>query len=574
MASLDPYSGVLGSRLAKHLLRRATFNITQSRIAEYANYTVDQALTNLLSTSIKNLSQPIHYVSGNLISPSPWINNDSTFGPANDDNGSGSQRQNDFVTSWWMDEARRDTSLRSKMTYFLFTNLTAPQKDNGDSAYYYDYLMLLEHFCLSNWKELVFQVSINPRMLEFLNNDENTVANPNENYARELLELYTIGVGKPIYIDDNGNVAFEGNPLNYTESDIEKIAEVLTGWRFDKNQRSSMPLNGESNGNLPCGYPVPSDHNFSSKQLSSHFDNHLIPAWDPTGKTDSQKKAQMETELRDLIDVILAQEETAKYICRKLYRFFVSRNISNEIETEIIIPLAATFRTSYNLEEVITQLLKSKHFYDADDSDSNDEIIGGLIKSPLDLALQTITLFHFPVADPIENGELHYKNFYQNNIINNLLVQSAHPPFGETTTPPAGFPAQYSGPNYDRNWFNSSTIIYRYNICKNVLFKGAFGFDPTAFIQEVVADPSNPELMVTTLTDMMFPEAPSDERKQYFIETFLFDGGSLLQEGDSKYYYWESLWADYSQGNKVNTVKNILKSLIEALIWSQEFQTT
>jgi len=574
MASLDPYSGVLGSRLAKHLLRRATFNITKARITEYANYTVDQALTNLLSTSIKNLSQPIHYVSGNLISPSPWINNDSTFGPANDDNGSGSQRQNDFVTSWWMDEARRDTSLRSKMTYFLFTNLTAPQKDNGDSAYYYDYLMLLEHFCLSNWKELVFQVSINPRMLEFLNNDENTVANPNENYARELLELYTIGVGKPIYIDDNGNVAFEGNPLNYTESDIEKIAEVLTGWRFDKNQRSSMPLNGESNGNLPCGYPVPGDHNFSSKQLSIHFDNHLIPAWDPTGTTDSQKKAQMEAELRDLIDVILAQEETAKYICRKLYRFFVSRNISNEIETEIIIPLAATFRTSYNLEEVITQLLKSKHFYDADDSDSNDEIIGGLIKSPLDLALQTITLFHFPVADPIENGELHYKNFYQNNIINNLLVQSAHPPFGETTTPPAGFPAHYSGPNYDRNWFNSSTIIYRYNICKNVLFKGAFGFDPTAFIQEVVTDPSNPELMVTTLTDMMFPEAPSDERKQYFIETFLFDGGSLLQEGDSKYYYWESLWADYSQGNKVNTVNNILKSLIEALIWSQEFQTT
>ena len=574
MASLDPYLGVLGSRLAKHLLRRATFNITQARIAEYANYTVDQALTNLLITSNKNLNQPIHYVSGNLTSPSPWINDDLIFGPANDDNGSGSQRQNDFLTSWWMDEARRDTSLRSKMTYFLFTNLTAPQKDNGDSAYYYDYLMLLEHFCLSDWKELVFQVSINPRMLEFLNNDENTVANPNENYARELLELYTIGVGKPIYIDENGNVAFEGNPLNYTESDIEKIAEVLTGWRFDKNQRSSMPLNGENNGNLPCGYPVPSDHNFSSKQLSSHFDNHLIPAWDPTGKTESQKKAQMEAELRGLIDVILAQEETAKYICRKLYRFFVSRNISNEIETEIIIPLAATFRTSYNLKEVITQLLKSKHFYDADDSDSNDEIIGGLIKSPLDLALQTITLFHFPVADPIDNGELHYKNFYQNNIINNLLVQSAHPPFGETTTPPAGFPAQYSGPNFDRNWFNSSTIIYRYKICKNVLFKGAFGFDPTTFIQEVVADPSNPELMVTTLTDMMFPEVPSDERKQYFIETFLFDGGSLLQEGDSKYYYWESLWADYSQGNKVNTVKNILKSLIEALIWSQEFQTT
>ena len=47
------------------------------------------------------------------------------------------------IDGWWMDEARRDTSLRSKMTYFLFTNLTAPQKDNGKSAYYYDYLMVL-----------------------------------------------------------------------------------------------------------------------------------------------------------------------------------------------------------------------------------------------------------------------------------------------------------------------------------------------------------------------------------------------------------------------------------------------
>ena len=195
MATIDPYTGTLGSRLAKHLLRRATFNVTQTRISEYANYTVDQALTNLLKTSNKNLNQPIHYVNGNLTSPAPLINDDSIFGTINKDHGSGSQRQNDFVTSWWMDEARRDISLRSKMTYFLFTNLTAPQNDNGDSAYYYDYLMLLEHFCLSDWKELVFQVSINPRMLEFLNNDENTVDNPNENYARELLELYTIGVG-------------------------------------------------------------------------------------------------------------------------------------------------------------------------------------------------------------------------------------------------------------------------------------------------------------------------------------------------------------------------------------------
>ena len=353
-----------------------------------------------------------------------------------------------------------------------------------------------------------------------------------------------------------------------------RVARILTGWRFDKDDRPGMPLNGAANGNLPTGYALPDEHDFDAKQLSEYFDDYQIDAFDTTGKSESQKKAQMESELRGLIDKILEQDETAKYICRKLYRFFVSRNISTEIEADIIIPLAATFRANYNLTEVITQLLKSQHFYDADDTNSSDEIIGGLIKSPLELVLQTVTLLNFPVPDPITQGELHYRVFYENTIIKKFLDISAQPIFGDTNTPPAGFPAHYSSPNFDKSWFNSSTIIPRYNICKIVFFKGNFGFNPGDFIKEVVPNPSDPEEIVDVLTDMMFPETPSQERKQYFIDTFLFDGGSLLQEGDAKYYYWNSLWADYLGGIKENTVNSILESLIEALIWSQEYQTT
>ena len=161
-------------------------------------------------------------------------------------------------------------------------------------------------------------------MLEFLNNDLNTKGLVNENYARELLELYTIGVGKPIYIDNNGNVAFEGDPLNYSETiDIPEVARILTGWRFDKNNRPGMPLNGTANGNLPTGYASPSEHDFKGKQLSAYFDNYQIESWNTFGRSDSEKKAQMEAELRGLIDKILEQDETAKYVCRKLYRFFV-----------------------------------------------------------------------------------------------------------------------------------------------------------------------------------------------------------------------------------------------------------
>ena len=94
MASLDPYSGVLGSRLAKHLLRRTSFNITKARIEEFASYNVNQALDVLLAPSQKNLNQPIHYpgsctikVNGvdvqiNLTHPAPWINDEPAEPPS------------------------------------------------------------------------------------------------------------------------------------------------------------------------------------------------------------------------------------------------------------------------------------------------------------------------------------------------------------------------------------------------------------------------------------------------------------------------------------------------------------
>ena len=86
MASLNPFEGALGSRLAKHLLRRATFNISQQRIGQFAAYNVDQAISQLLAPSVKNLNQPIHYVNGELTQPTPWINDDPDYGAVNENN--------------------------------------------------------------------------------------------------------------------------------------------------------------------------------------------------------------------------------------------------------------------------------------------------------------------------------------------------------------------------------------------------------------------------------------------------------------------------------------------------------
>ncbi|WP_139957047.1 DUF1800 family protein [Flavicella sediminum] len=557
MASLTPYSGSLGKRLAKHLLRRATYNISKSRIEEFSNYDVNQAIAKLATIPVKNLNQPIHYVNGGLTQPSPWIDDDPIYGAVNTDNDSGNSKLRNFVVAWWLDEAKRDTSYRSKMTYFLFTDFTAASSTlNGQYGAFYDYLRLLEFFSLGDWKEFIFQVTKNNIMLSYLNNNQNTNTNPNENYAREVLELFTIG---------KGTQAAAGDYTNYTEKDVEEAAKVLTGWTYTWNDRNKAN-NGVEFGNIPCGYPNIWKHDYGKKEFSHRFNNYVIDAWDTSGKSSSQKEARIEAELKEFIAMVVDMDETAKFICRKLYRYFVSRNITSEIENDIIVPLANTFRTNFNLQETIDQLLKSQHFYDADDSDNSDEIIGALIKSPLDLVLQTLSITNYPVPDPITDGKSHYQNFYYWQVVLGILGPASQEPF----VPPsvAGFPPTYEAPDFDKFWFNSSTIIPRYNMADILLnaSKTKTNFYVSTFIEENVSNPNNPTLLVTELTDLLFPEAISSDRLNYLVHDILLEDGATTPQ------MWSDEWNIYKNSGNNAGVESVLKPLFRALTWSQEYQ--
>ncbi|MGB2127903.1 MAG: DUF1800 family protein [Flavicella sp.] len=555
MDSLSPYIGKLGKRLAKHLLRRASFCISKDRIQEFSDYSVDQAIAKLLVTPEKYLKQPIHYVSGNLSQPSPWINDDPDYGPVNLENGSGKVKRNNYLTAWWMDEARRDTSIRSKMAYFLSTNFTASIR-SAESEHYFDYLSLLDFFALGNWREFCFQMTKNNVMLKYLNNDENTKTNPNENFAREVLELFTIGKGPQIAV---------GDYTNYTESDVEQAAKTLTGWTYTKNRNESRK-NGAAFGNIPCGHIDTDKHDFSAKQFSKHFGYHKIEPWDVTGKSTAEKEARVETELRSFFDMILSQDETAKFICRKLYRYFVARTIDTYVESNIIVPLAVIFRKEYDLKETITTLLKSRHFYDADDLDSTDEIIGGMVKSPLDLVLQIVTLTEFPVPDPIIHGKDHYKSFYFTQLIKKIMVKSGQDIFMPLTV--AGFPAYYEAPDFDKFWFNTSTIISRYNLGAVLLHsnKTKSDFSVSSFVDVLVSEPTDPTVLVKEISDLLFVESISDARLSFFVNDVLLDNGSLNAS------MWSDEWIAYKNTGKKNNVDSALEPLFLSLLWSQEFQ--
>ena len=141
-------------------------------------------------------------------------------------------------------------------------------------------------------------------MLSYLNNDKANLI-PMK-ILQKVLELFTIGKGAQAGV---------GDYTNYTETDVEEAARVLTGWTFDKRNRG-LYMNGEANGNIPCGYAISARHDFGEKQFSHRF-NNFSEAWNTSGKSEAQKQAQIEAELRLFFDMVLSQEETAKFICRK-----------------------------------------------------------------------------------------------------------------------------------------------------------------------------------------------------------------------------------------------------------------
>lgn len=539
MASLNTYTGVLGHRLAAHLLRRATFNITKERIALFAGYTPTQAVAALMNVPAKQITEP-----RDPDNNAPWISDINAI------TGASSFNLYNTVKDWWLNEARIDTSAAHKAQFFLFTNFVCVYSGYA-GRHLYDYLSILDQYKLGNFEELAFKISTANSMLYYLDNNTNDKDSPNENYARELLELFTIGKGPQIG---------PGDYTNYQEHDVQMAAKVLTGFKAKYNRTNIDP-----DLNIPMGYAKFNKHDTTDKTFSSAFGNHTI-----TGAVDAN---DMYRELQDMITMIFDQDETARFICRKIYRYYVSRNITPEIETDIINPLATTFRdNNYNLQMVLEQLFKSEHFYDKDDSDNNDEIIGALIKSPMEMLLQTLTYLKMPVPDPFTQPWDHYHNFYHKWADDIFLALA-----GQKLLEPqvvAGYPAHYQGPTYDRNWFSSSTIIVRYKLYemlklgKKVLTGGNIGgvkFDVAPFISTHISTPNDATILINELVADLFPEPISTARFDYLKDDILLDGLSDLA--------WHFTWLDYASGATDDAdVKVALDTLFTTIFYSQEYQ--
>ncbi len=550
MASLSPLQGSLGHRRAAHLLRRTSYHYTKDSVDKMALLPAAEAVSALLALRPLQLDQPV-YSATDDVPPVTWINPPGTPLPT----GTQDFMMRPYLRGWWIHEALKDDGIGHKMTFFFHQFLATSIIGTGLTASYFDYLALLRWGAIGNFKKLATKIVLDNTMLRYLNNNENTAANPNENFAREYFELFTIGKGPQIG---------PGDYTNYTEDDIVAAARVLTGFRVRGQRDTIDPETG-----IPMGRAVVGQHDDEEKKFSDKFQGTVIQG--------SNTQAGMFTELNTFVDMIFAQPETAKNLCRRLYRYFIYREITSEIENDVIAPLSNTLiSNNFEIKPVLAQLLESEHFFDADDSNVADEIVGGMIKSPLELALQSISFFDVQIPDPLTLPRTHYRLFYEQAITTRMFGAANLPIFLPSDV--AGYPGLYSEPELSRQWFNSSTIVARYKVPAMLLtgtrqFGGGINqpigvklnIAPWVKDSGFFTDPSDPYLLVQELLAYMLPEEVDTDRFNYFyIKVFLDE----LPPAD-----WTYEWQNYLTTGNETEVKLALERLINAVMYSPEYQT-
>lgn len=242
----------------------------------------------------------------------------------------------------WIKQTYDDSlnlKLRSKMTLFWHNHFVTKVEDYNAPSWLYQYYNLLQTHALGNFKTLTKEIGTNEAILVFLNGVLNNKWSPNENYARELFELFTLGANN-----------------NYTQTDIVEAARALTGY----------------NNWTELGAPI-------------NFQNSTFDDTDKVILGSAPTNFNHDTLIDHLF--LVRANEISDFIVKKIYRAFVSPELPAQA---IIDQLATTFRTSnWEVAPVLRQLFKSEHFFE-------DVAIGSIIKDPMDCFLSFFKEANFP----------------------------------------------------------------------------------------------------------------------------------------------------------------------------------
>ncbi len=284
----------LTSPNAKHLLARTLFGFSKEQFQQAMGYGSLEDLVDRALLADAALPAP----------PNAWVN--TVPAQSQQDSGDAGTWYRE-LTYWWYNRMFSEgLNFREKMVLFWHNHFSCERDKVNYPQYMYQQNQLFRKFAFGNFKQMVKEVSIDPTMLIYLDGNNSRGTGPNENYAREVMELFTLGIG------------------NYTENDIKQAAKVLSGWQV--------------------------------KGLTSVFDSTRW--YKETSLTIFGKTAAFKVDT--LIDLIFEQKACAEFICRKLYKAF----IYYKPDEAFVAQMATVLRTNnYEMKPLLRFMFLSDHFY-------------------------------------------------------------------------------------------------------------------------------------------------------------------------------------------------------------------
>lgn len=535
-SGVSAVKGKLSAAQLTHLLKRAMFGANPKDLEHFKGKKLKKIISELVNAEeqlpappVNNYNDPDsrkqeenYFVDDEIPAGQTWVNS-VTF------NGKNNSKRKTSFKSWWFGlMIGQQRSLREKMVLFWHNHFATESNIIDNARYLYQHNQLLRRHALGNFRTLVKEVTIDPAMLKYLNGFANTKKAPDENYGRELQELFTVG---------------KGPDSHYTENDVKAAARVLTGYKLD-NKKFEAVFD-------------PSRHDEGDKQFSAFYNNTTI-----TGK----KGADGTQEIDDLITMIFAQPEVSKFICRKLYRFFIYHNIDANTEKNVIEPMAALFRKkNYEIKPVLEMLFSSQHFFDPAN-------FNAIIKSPVDFTAGLCREYDVVFPD----ASVKFTDLY--NLWEQVRLQCAamQQNIGD---PPnvAGWQAYYQDPQYDKLWISSDTLPRRNLFSDRMISTGFVRNDSKAVIDAVaftksLPDPANPDQLINDAVSRLYNmDLPATDKA--FIKSSILLSGLTGMQSD---HYWTDSWNNYlsNPDDKKNTDQLVkkLKALYKYLMNRPEYQ--
>jgi uncharacterized protein (DUF1800 family) len=536
-SGLEPYFGNWGKEQKKHLLNRVITGYANRHLVDLNNLSLQKSL-DLIFTPEKQPSVPVNDYDHEITKEETekqlhfYVEpgKEYVFAPE-PNNGSPWPRHQSHDAWLFRNMANQSTSIHWRMVFFLH-NLLAAGK--GSVKMLYQHYMTLFNTSFESYKNTIYKITLDPTMLDYLNLQSSQKNNPDENYARELQELFTVGKGP--------------NSL-FTEEDVSEMARLLVGWQFswESIRKTTGPITNIFNE---------WNHDTADKKFSAFYGNRVIKG---------RKGQDGKKELDEAIDMLFSTNECALYLCRRLYQFFCYPIIDDIVEKNVIVPMADLLRkNNYELKVPLRALLGSAHFFDI-------SFYNSMIKSPLEYTFGFYKEFDMNLFNTTTGGDIPKRfsdpltcNFYK---FKNLQWEMSNIGLNYTDPPSvSGWPAYYQAPVFDLFWINSDTIAKRSNSGNGIARWGAYlgsgdtkgnvhlQIDKIKFVSSLKS-PDNIDLVIDEIVDRIMSAPISDKAKARIK-------GSVLA-GNAPSYYTQLYQSHMSK--QTEETRSILSNRLENL---------